>query len=171
MNFFDNQINIQFGGCYKSQSSCQLEWKQCLEQSCYICIDGWQMIDNRCYQICEDGQLAISSQKQCNDGCYNPYDRCYNFKFECDQNCFSCSTSNLGLFCEINFEMDEYNKCKPICGDEIIEQGLENCEDFNDIQYDGCYQFMFQCEINCSKGNCQECVDGNEYQQKDVKKY
>ncbi|CAD8091251.1 unnamed protein product [Paramecium primaurelia] len=67
--------------------------------------------------------------------------------------------------------MDEYNKCKPICGDEIIEQGLENCEDFNDIQYDGCYQFMFQCEINCSKGNCQECVDGNEYQQKDVKKY
>ncbi|CAD8182676.1 unnamed protein product [Paramecium pentaurelia] len=61
--------------------------------------------------------------------------------------------------------MDENNKCKPICGDGIIEQGLEDCEDFNDIQYDGCYQCMFQCEINCSKclkGICQQCVDGYE---------
>ncbi|CAD8182674.1 unnamed protein product [Paramecium pentaurelia] len=72
--FCDDQNNIQFDGCYKCQSSCQLECQQFIEQQCYICIDGWQMIDNRCYQICGDGQLAISSQEQCNDGNYNPYD-------------------------------------------------------------------------------------------------
>ncbi|CAK83390.1 unnamed protein product (macronuclear) [Paramecium tetraurelia] len=161
--FCDDQNNIQFDGCYKCQTSCQLECKECIEQQCYVCIDGWQIIDNKCYQICGDGLLAISSREQCDDGNYNPNDGCYDCKFICDQNCFQCSTSNLCFLCFENFEMDENNLCKPICGDGIIVQGLEECEDFNDIPYDGCYLCMFQCEVNCSKclqGICQECDEG-----------
>ncbi|CAD8203777.1 unnamed protein product [Paramecium octaurelia] len=161
--FCDDQNNIQFDGCYKCQTSCQLECKECIEQLCYMCIDGWQIIDYKCYQICGDGLLALSSKEQCDDGNYTPNDGCYDCKFICDQNCSQCSTSNLCFLCLQNFEMDENNLCKPICGDGIIVEGLEECEDFNDIPYDGCYQCMFQCEPICSKciqGICQECDEG-----------
>ncbi|CAD8214994.1 unnamed protein product [Paramecium octaurelia] len=140
----DDYNNIQFDGCYQCQLGCQLECNQCIQQQCYSCIDGWQIIDYRCYQICGDGYLAISSSEQCDDGNYQPYDGCYNQ-------------------CQDNFEKSDQNYCKPICGDGIIIEGLEECEDLNDIQYDGCYQCFFQCSQNCSKcnqGKCQECAEG-----------
>lgn len=33
--------------------------------------------------------------------------------------------------------MNHY-RCEPICGDTLI-RGLEECDDGNDIPYDGCY--------------------------------
>ncbi|CAD8200478.1 unnamed protein product [Paramecium octaurelia] len=59
------------------------------------------------------------------------------------------------------FQLIDNTYCTPICGDGIIVQGLEECEDLNDIEYDGCYQCNYQCEINCSKcieRICQECI-------------
>ncbi|CAK77685.1 unnamed protein product (macronuclear) [Paramecium tetraurelia] len=159
----DDLNNIQFDGCYKCQLSCQLECNECIQQQCYSCIDGWQLIDQKCYQICGDGLLAISSLEQCDDGNYQPYDGCYNCKFECNSYCFQCDSSNNCLLCVENFELIEQNQCKPICGDGIIIQALEECEDKNDIQFDGCYQCHFQCNQNCIKcvqGICQECTDG-----------
>lgn len=32
------------------------------------------------------------------------------------------------------------NKCQPICGDKIVIMGLEECDDGNDIEYDGCFE-------------------------------
>ncbi|CAD8208635.1 unnamed protein product [Paramecium octaurelia] len=159
----DDQNNIQFDGCYKCQLSCQLECNYCIQKQCYSCIDGWQLIDYKCYQICGDGLLAISSLEQCDDGNFQPYDGCYNCKFECNSYCFQCDSSNTCLLCVENFELNEKNQCKPICGDGIIIQGLEECEDKNDIQFDGCYQCLYQCTqncIKCVKGVCQECDIG-----------
>ncbi|CAD8184643.1 unnamed protein product [Paramecium octaurelia] len=159
----DDLNNIQFDGCYKCQLSCQLECNQCIQQQCYSCIDGWQLIDQKCYQICGDGLLAISSLEQCDDGNYQPNDGCYNCNFECNSYCFQCDSSNNCLLCVENFDLTEKNQCKPICGDGIIIQELEECEDLNDIQFDGCHQCFFQCNQNCSKcvqGMCQQCTEG-----------
>ncbi|CAD8196500.1 unnamed protein product [Paramecium octaurelia] len=159
----DDLNNIQFDGCHQCQLDCQLECNQCIKQQCYSCIDGWQIINYRCYQICGDGYLAISSSEQCDDGNYQPYDGCYNCNFECKQNCLYCDSSKNCLECQDNFEKSDQNYCKPICGDGIIIEGLEECEDLNDIQYDGCYQCFFQCSQNCSKckqGKCQVCAEG-----------
>ncbi|CAK59792.1 unnamed protein product (macronuclear) [Paramecium tetraurelia] len=96
--FCDDQSNVQFDGCYKCQASFQLECILCIELQCYACIEGWQIIDNKCYQQCGDGQLAVSSQEQWDDGNYNSYDDCNDCKFAYDQNCFSCATSKLCFY-------------------------------------------------------------------------
>ncbi|CAD8051933.1 unnamed protein product [Paramecium primaurelia] len=161
----DDQNNFQFDFCYKCQQSCQLECKQCNQSQCYDCIDGWSLINNYCYQICGDGMQAFNTQEQCDDGNYDPYDGCYECKYECDQNCFYCSDYNICMICNQYFKLIDNTYCVPICGDGIIVQGLEDCEDLNDIQYDGCYQCIYQCEINCTKCNqgiCQECIEGFE---------
>ncbi|CAD8151512.1 unnamed protein product [Paramecium pentaurelia] len=161
----DDQNNFQFDFCYKCQQSCQLECKQCNQSQCYDCIDGWSLINNNCYQICGDGMQAFNTQEQCDDGNYEPYDGCYECKYECDQNCFYCSDYNICMICNQYFKLIDNTYCVPICGDGIIVQGLEDCEDLNDIQYDGCYQCIYQCEINCTKCNqgiCQECIEGFE---------
>ncbi|CAD8215598.1 unnamed protein product [Paramecium octaurelia] len=163
--FCDDQNNAQFDGCYKCQASCQLECILCIELQCYACLEGWQIIDNKCFQKCGDGQLAVSSQEQCDDGNDISYDDCNDCKFVCDQNCFSCATSNLCFLCNKYFELDANKLCKPKCGDGIILFGLEECEDLNNIPYDGCYQCMFQCDLYCSKCNqgiCFECYQGYE---------
>ncbi|CAK62586.1 unnamed protein product (macronuclear) [Paramecium tetraurelia] len=161
----DDQNNFQFDDCYKCQSSCQLECRQCKQNQCYDCIDGWSLINNYCYQICGDGMQAFNSQEQCDDGNYENNDGCYECKYECDQNCYFCSQSNICMLCNQHFQLIDNTYCAPICGDGIIVQGLEECEDLNDVEFDGCYQCTYQCEINCSKcieGICQECIDGFE---------
>ncbi|CAD8148199.1 unnamed protein product [Paramecium octaurelia] len=158
----DDQNNVQFDDCYKCQSSCQLECRQCKQNQCYDCIDGWSLINNYCYQICGDGMQAFNSQEQCDDGNYENNDGCHECKYICDQNCYFCSFSNICMLCNQYFQLIDNTYCTPICGDGIIVQGLEECEDLNDIGYDGCYQCNYQCEINCSKcigGICQECID------------
>ncbi|CAD8213827.1 unnamed protein product [Paramecium pentaurelia] len=158
----DDQNNIQFDGCYKCQQSCLLECINCIENKCYQCLDGWQLIDYSCYQYCGDGQVAKSSMEQCDDGNYNDGDGCYECKFECFPFCRSCADRNTCLVCEQYFELYK-NSCKPICGDDYIIIGLEECEDGNDIPYDGCFNCQFQCEKECQicqLGLCIECIEG-----------
>ncbi|CAD8116748.1 unnamed protein product [Paramecium primaurelia] len=158
----DDQNNIQFDGCYKCQQSCLLECINCIENKCYQCLDGWQLIDYSCYQYCGDGQVAKSSMEQCDDGNYNDGDGCYECKFECFPFCKSCADRNTCLVCEQYFELYN-NSCKPICGDDYILIGLEECEDGNDIPYDGCFNCQFQCEKECQickSGLCIECIEG-----------
>ncbi|CAD8097619.1 unnamed protein product [Paramecium sonneborni] len=161
----DDQNNFQFDNCYKCELSCQFECKQCNQHECLECIDGWSLIDRRCHQICGDGIVALNTFEQCDDGNYEPNDGCYECKFECDQNCFFCTGFGVCMSCIENFQLINQSHCIPICGDGIIIEGLEECEDQNDTKYDGCYQCQFQCEINCTKcfqGICQDCIDGYE---------
>ncbi|CAD8212977.1 unnamed protein product [Paramecium octaurelia] len=158
----DDQNNIQFDGCYKCQQSCLLECLNCVENKCYQCLDGWQLIDYGCYQYCGDGQVAQSSMEQCDDGNYDNGDGCYQCKFECVPYCRSCADRHTCLVCEKYFELSN-DSCRPICGDDNIVDGLEECEDGNDIPYDGCFNCLFQCEKACQicrQGSCIECIDG-----------
>ncbi|CAD8095623.1 unnamed protein product [Paramecium sonneborni] len=53
------------------------------------------------------------------------------------------------------------NQCIGFCGDGIIQNNEEQCDDGNYIPYDGCYQCQFQCSfgcIDCDQGQgCKKC--------------
>ncbi|CAD8210668.1 unnamed protein product [Paramecium pentaurelia] len=54
------------------------------------------------------------------------------------------------------------NICVTQCGDNIIS-GFEECDDGNQIQYDGCYMCKFQCIQFCQiciHGICMLCLNG-----------
>ncbi|CAD8061848.1 unnamed protein product [Paramecium sonneborni] len=61
------------------------------------------------------------------------------------------------LKCEHGFYINQYtNICESKCGDGIITYD-EDCEDNNNIEYDGCYYCKYSCKqqsLNCIKGVC-----------------
>ncbi|CAD8198825.1 unnamed protein product [Paramecium pentaurelia] len=146
---------VQSDGCYICQKSCQIECLFCFYDKCYLCQEGWQLQDYSCKQICGDGQLAILSNEQCDD-LEDAY--CVNCKYQCNPDCEICDKFQN---CEI------YGKCLPICGDNIVTPVLEQCDDGNDIPYDGCYKCEFQCSFGCIKcekdNHCLQCLESNFY--------
>ncbi|CAD8094674.1 unnamed protein product [Paramecium primaurelia] len=155
----DDENRIQFDGCYKCQQSCQIECLFCSENKCYICKEGWQLQEYLCIQICGDGLLAILSIEQCDD----PEDlNCVNCKYQCDHDCLVCDKFQNCEQCIYPYEIKE-GKCLPICGDNIISLPFEQCDDGNDIPYDGCFECQYQCSygcIQCEKDNkCVQCED------------
>ncbi|CAD8130275.1 unnamed protein product [Paramecium sonneborni] len=155
----DDENNLYFDGCQKCQQSCQFECLNCIGSECYECLDGWQLLDYRCYQYCGDGEVAVFSTEQCDDGNKNNGDGCFECKFECAPYCQQCVDSYACIICEQYFELQN-NSCKPICGDEHIVIELEECEDGNNIPYDGCFECQFNCQAECTdcqQGVCQAC--------------
>ncbi|CAD8058063.1 unnamed protein product [Paramecium primaurelia] len=143
----DDGNSIQFDGCYKCQKSCQIECLFCSDNKCYNCQDGWQLQDYQCKQICGDGQIAILSQEQCD----NIEDsNCTDCNYQCDHDCLVCDKFQNCEICQSSFEIND-GKCIPICGDQIIISLFEQCDDGNDIPYDGCYQCQYQCSFGCIK--------------------
>ncbi|CAD8044305.1 unnamed protein product [Paramecium primaurelia] len=166
----DDQNNLQQDGCYKCQQSCQLECLYCINGECSICFDGWQLINKTCQQICGDGLLAIQSNEQCDDGNQNDNDGCFQCLFECVPYCLYCIDQYNCLNCQKYFELVQ-NSCRPICGDSYIVEGLEECEDGNQIANDGCHNCQFQCEIDCItciNGKCKEYQKLEEPQKNDT---
>ncbi|CAD8134962.1 unnamed protein product [Paramecium octaurelia] len=154
----DDSNNLQQDGCYKCQQSCQLECLNCVNGICLICPEGWQLINNTCQQICGDGLIAIQSNEQCDDGNQIDGDGCFLCQFECSPYCLYCIDQNECQYCQNHFELIKKG-CRPICGDLYIVEGLEDCDDGNQISNDGCHECQFQCEINCQtciKGKCIE---------------
>ncbi|CAD8107826.1 unnamed protein product [Paramecium sonneborni] len=52
-------------GCYNCYGSCQIQCLQCLNSYCILCMDGWQLFNGYCVQVCGDNQVAIISEEQC----------------------------------------------------------------------------------------------------------
>ncbi|CAD8146564.1 unnamed protein product [Paramecium octaurelia] len=48
-------------------------------------------------------------------------------------------------------------KCYSDCGDRVI-QFLEECDDGNQIPYDGCFECKFQCDVNCQTCKFGKCI-------------
>ncbi|CAD8116469.1 unnamed protein product [Paramecium primaurelia] len=173
----DDDNRIQFDGCYKCQKSCQIECLFCSSNQCYLCQKGCQLQEYQCIQICGDGQLAILSNEQCDD-LENSY--CTNCKYQCDPFCVICDKFNNCDICQsplINID----GKCLPVCGDNVVTPLFEQCDDGNDILYDGCYQCEYQCSygcIKCEKDNhCVQCqnsqffLDTQSFQCKTLQSY
>ncbi|CAD8097695.1 unnamed protein product [Paramecium sonneborni] len=134
----DDGNNIQFDGCYKCQLTCQIECQFCQQGTCIICIDGWHLIDNK----------SLISNENCDDGNNIQDDGCFDCQYECSSGCLSCYNKSFCIKCQTNFEIINY-QCQPICGDRIVIYEQEDCDDGNDIPYDGCYNCQFQCQQVC----------------------
>ncbi|CAD8179767.1 unnamed protein product [Paramecium pentaurelia] len=147
----DDGNNDKFDGCYKCQYSCQIECKLCVNQKCFQCLDGWQLIKNKCQQVCNDNHLAIISIEQC-DNVDDIY--CNDCVQLCQDNCILCLKFNQCQICRHPFQLVN-EICTSICGDQIVTND-EQCDDGNDIQFDGCYE----CQLQCSFG-CKSCQNNN----------
>ncbi|CAK64889.1 unnamed protein product (macronuclear) [Paramecium tetraurelia] len=146
---------IQFDGCYKCQQSCQLECSFCVNQLCMRCIEGWDLIENYCLPNCGDG-ITVQIE-QCDDGNQEADDGCYECQAQCS-NCKICNYNNNCQVCDEHFDSVDMI-CLPICGDNYIEPGLEECDDGNQSQYDGCYNCQLECDARCRRcqyGLCQD---------------
>ncbi|CAD8155329.1 unnamed protein product [Paramecium pentaurelia] len=148
----DDGNNEKFDGCYKCEYSCQIECQLCVNQQCFQCLEGWQLISNKCEQVCNDNMLAILSIEQCDNDDDMYCNGCISL---CQDNCLSCLEYNECQFCRNPFQLVN-GVCTSICGDSIVTVGFEQCDDGNDIKYDGCYQ----CQLQCSFG-CIQCQNNN----------
>ncbi|CAD8072785.1 unnamed protein product [Paramecium sonneborni] len=145
----DDNNNIQFDSCYKCQPSCQLECLNCVYGKCLYCREGWYLIDQQCQSICGDG--IVVPFEQCDDGNLDIGDGC----FQCQTECFYCEICNYKNQCQIcqeHFHLVQ-DICLPICGDNYVELGLEECDDGNEVQMHfwlsnmQCW-VMFRCMLN-----------------------
>ncbi|CAD8166523.1 unnamed protein product [Paramecium octaurelia] len=151
-------VSLQNNKCYNCMQNCSLECLMCIQEKCYACLEGWQLVDNKCQQICGDNQVALYSNEQCDDGNQIIEDGCHECQFQCGLFCQFCDKDINCLICDLNFQLIN-NICQPICGDKIVISGLEECDDGNDIQYDGCFECQFQCSFDCKvceSGKCQD---------------
>ncbi|CAD8156097.1 unnamed protein product [Paramecium octaurelia] len=148
----------QFDGCYHCNYSCQLECLECYYSQCFQCIEGWNLINFICVSECGDGKIALLQQEQCDDQNNQSNDGCFECKFECTENCLFCNHSLDCVLCQKHFE-NQNNICVPICGDGIIVEGYEQCDDGNDVEFDGCYQCQFSCKQNCLICDQYQCLD------------
>ncbi|CAD8190171.1 unnamed protein product [Paramecium pentaurelia] len=172
-------------GCNQCQESCQIQCLQCQNSYCILCIDGWQLLNGQCKQVCGDNQVAILSQEQCDSN----LEDCLNCNIYCSVNCQYCLNNKECLICNENY-VEINHKCQlacskdckeciqgkcvddilngeinfndtqdQICGDGIKQQS-ELCDDGNNIQFDGCYNCQYSCPLNCVNcidGICYEC--------------
>ncbi|CAD8121341.1 unnamed protein product [Paramecium sonneborni] len=144
--------NLVYGdGCHFCQFSCQDSCLNCIKGTCYDCQDNYELIQSQCYPKCGDGIIVPFLNEECNiqnQLCINCQFNCYPYCLKCDLQCLRCEN---GFKVDFNYS----NQCIPICGDGIVIDDFEDCDDQNDEPFDGCFECKFQCQQNC-----QECLDG-----------
>ncbi|CAD8207704.1 unnamed protein product [Paramecium octaurelia] len=152
-------VNGVWDGCldckFISIANCKINYISiCLE-----CEVGYQLLENSCYPYCGD-KLVLQQYEDCDDGNLQPYDGCYQCKFQCIEDCNICDRGQCILKCGDGYEFVN-NNCHSICGDQIITKE-EDCDDGNPIKFDGCFQCKYSCPENCFdcyQGTCLECND------------
>ncbi|CAD8153931.1 unnamed protein product [Paramecium octaurelia] len=158
----DDANLIDEDGCFECQYACQSQCQTCLYGSCVLCDEekGWHLTSQGdCQTLC--GDTIVSGIEQCDDGNELNYDGCYECNYICQEACTKCITGSCYECNTPGWRLDNYY-CWEICGD-ALRVGIEECDDGNDIPYDGCFQCKTQCEeacTVCSEGQCQECTFG-----------
>ncbi|CAK87295.1 unnamed protein product, partial (macronuclear) [Paramecium tetraurelia] len=127
-----------------NQLLCLTQCQTCIDNVCYKCQPGQNLILGQCQDLCGD-QIS-------------PYtlEKCF-----CDLNCEEC-VDNICYSCKNNLKLLD-NECISICGDLAIQES-EDCDDGNDIEFDGCFYCRYSCPkgcVNCEKGKCLDlCLPG-----------
>ncbi|CAD8106425.1 unnamed protein product [Paramecium sonneborni] len=133
---------LQNNQCIQEQrvSICQPQCEICIQSVCYKCQQGQDLVVGQCQEICGNNSEAIYSLEECE---CNPY--CIDCKFG---NCYQCRET---------YDLIR-NTCVSKCGDLIVQDD-EECDDGNEIEFDGCYNCQFSCSQNCQ--SCQQgvCLD------------
>ncbi|CAK74180.1 unnamed protein product (macronuclear) [Paramecium tetraurelia] len=173
----DDGSEYQLDTCLNCKFQCPQYCKSCAYGVCTNCFSGFYLdiVSNSCNSVCGDKILA--SDEVCDDGNDLKYDGCYQCKYQCQMECLDCQFGKCKLcqaplvlvqsksiceqltLCEglIGLYYDNYsNDCFTQCGDGIVA-GNENCDDENDVPYDGCYKCKFQCTKYCQLCNQGEC--------------
>ncbi|CAD8149832.1 unnamed protein product [Paramecium octaurelia] len=89
-----------------------------------------------------------------------PYDGCHECKFSCQEQCIDCIYGICFGCIDTGWILNQINICTPQCGDGIVVEEYEQCDDGNDIPFDGCYYCQFECPqgcIQCQSNQCQKC--------------
>ncbi|CAK74085.1 unnamed protein product (macronuclear) [Paramecium tetraurelia] len=152
---------IKYDGCFKCQLSCQDSCSDCQKEGCLECnTTGWMYnpLEMRCETICGDG-IKVKDYEECDDLLD---ENCYQCKYQCQESCKTCY-QGFCLKCNKGWTLNSLEKyCYPTSGDSLIV-GSEQCDDYNQMLYDGCYLSQYQCQetcLTCYKGLCQNCVIG-----------
>ncbi|CAD8137787.1 unnamed protein product [Paramecium octaurelia] len=135
--------------------------KNQLLSMCLECKVGFQLLENACFPNCGD-KFILQQYEECDDGNLQPYDGCFQCKFQCSEDCNICDKGQCILKCEDGYKFVN-NNCLSVCGDQIVTKE-EDCDDGNTIQFDGCFNCMYSysCPENCYdcyQGTCLECND------------
>ncbi|CAD8191000.1 unnamed protein product [Paramecium octaurelia] len=155
----------QDGGCTDKQSCQDYE----IKEACYADSENFQCIwdinlnkcfSYQCIDYCGNG-IVTNQDEQCDDGNYLPYDGCYKCQFQCPQGCNICNGRQCQECNKNGWQLVE-GVCSSKCGDGVAV-GNEQCDDGNNIEFDGCYQCSYQCSemcVDCFQGQCILCKDG-----------
>ncbi|CAK57394.1 unnamed protein product (macronuclear) [Paramecium tetraurelia] len=153
----DDGNQIKFDGCHKCQNNCQLECYNCISTYCVECYEGWNLIDGKCEQMCGDEQVAFMSYEQCDNHNDN---NCVNCSLKCEYNCQVCLSSQQCVICSYSYQLID-GTCQSVCGDGIVNKEFEDCDDENNIMYDGCFECSLQCSLGCilceEDNYCKKC--------------
>ncbi|CAD8081441.1 unnamed protein product [Paramecium sonneborni] len=153
----DDGNMIRFDGCHNCQNECQDQCLDCKFGQCMRCQDGWILMNGNCEFKCGDSIIA-QGVEECDDGNDIQFDGCYNCKLECDDQ--GCSACYLGVCYNCYHPLTLYkDQCLVICGDGLLAEGFEDCDDGNDIPYDGCYKCKYQCYKECKICEKGVCID------------
>ncbi|CAD8127677.1 unnamed protein product [Paramecium sonneborni] len=156
----EDGLILPYKGCQNCQPRCQTSCLNCSTSGlgCNQCKIGYNKINYLCYSVC--GDKIVTDDEQCDDGNLILGDGCHFCQFSCQDSCLNCIKGFcydcLDGYVYSNF----YNNCLPFCGDGIILEN-EQCDDNNQIKYDGCFNCQFQCHEMCNvcqDGNCMSCI-------------
>ncbi|CAD8083688.1 unnamed protein product [Paramecium primaurelia] len=178
----DDGNDIEYDGCFQCQYQCEIECADCQFAQCVQCLESFFLVQsklkceslqsceaqdgfyyesfsNSCVNLCGDG--IVAGNEECDDSNMIPYDGCNECKFQCSELCTLCDKGIcLNQSCPLGTILIN-NSC---CGDSILN-GDEECDDGNNIDFDGCSNCQYQCNQFCGvclKGICVECIQGFE---------
>ncbi|CAD8130620.1 unnamed protein product [Paramecium sonneborni] len=129
---------------------------------CLKCEEGYQNQENKCLPYCGD-KIILKQYEDRDDGNEQPYDGCFQCKFQCIEDCNICDRGQCIFKCEHGYKFVN-NNCQSVCGDKIVTKE-EYCDDGNLQPQDGCFNCKYSCSENCYdcyQGTCLEC--NNQYQ-------
>ncbi|CAD8101520.1 unnamed protein product [Paramecium sonneborni] len=132
----------------------------CNENNCIRCQSGYYLDNNfTCISSCGDGIVAENEECEIINS-INGYE-CQNCQIQCQSECINCIKGICFTCEEIGWEIDLVSReCKPICGDGLVV-GKEQCDDRNEIDWDGCSQCQYLCQQQCTKCFQEFCLECN----------
>ncbi|CAD8064966.1 unnamed protein product [Paramecium sonneborni] len=98
----------------------------------------------------------VFSYKECDDMNLIYYDGCFDFNYQCSQDCLVCYKGICLKRCSKNMIVFE-NQCKPICAQMMVDYEIE-CDDYNNIEYHECFNCKFQCALYCEVSYCEKGI-------------
>ncbi|CAD8092486.1 unnamed protein product [Paramecium primaurelia] len=140
-------------GYYQEDQQCLACNEPCLSclsnTSCLSCVATMYFDQFSCHE-CQQPCYECNSETSCIS--------CINQTYILDGDQCLLRDYSIQQDCEEGFELLN-NQCVSICGDKLVTN-KEECDDGNNIQFDGCHLCQYSCTQNCTdcyQGNCQEC--------------